>query len=192
MRRFFLATLSVLALSGDARAADLPMKSPHAQAAAMVDPVYNWSGFYVGLNAGGAWGRTETTSSPFGDNIGVTAAALAQAAGASASTGSGFIGGVKIGYNWQAANWVVGLEADVQGLNFKQTRTSLSFRQRRTVPKTSMRSSTVSSQHSEASGLRVGSFADLCHRWRGDHGFQLLSYPNMGLWRCLSNCCKWI
>ena len=124
MRRFFLATLSVLALSGDARAADLPMKSPHAQAAAMVDPVYNWSGFYVGLNAGGAWGRTETTSSPFGDNIGVTAAALAQAAGASASTGSGFIGGVQIGYNWQAANWVVGLEADVQGLNFKQTRTS--------------------------------------------------------------------
>jgi outer membrane immunogenic protein len=124
MKRILGGMVVAAALSCSAFAADLGART-YAKAPAMVDPAYNWTGFYVGLNAGGAWGRTETESSPFGGtDINATAAALAQTAGASTSTGSGFIGGAQIGYNWQAANWVVGLEADVQGLNFKQTRTS--------------------------------------------------------------------
>ena len=34
----------------------------------------------------------------------------------------GINGGVQAGYNWQAANWVFGLEADIQGGPRKTTR----------------------------------------------------------------------
>jgi outer membrane immunogenic protein len=91
-----------------AHAADLgPMvtKAPPA-------PVYyNWTGFYLGVNLGGSWGRQ--TADVFEDGVNVF----------SASTNpDGVIGGGQIGYNWQFAPWfgwgtgtVLGIEADIQG-----------------------------------------------------------------------------
>ncbi len=82
-------------------------------------PVSNWTGFYVGLNAGGTFG---------GDgNIYVTTGALSSNVDAAAlsATGSGtgdgnfggFIGGGEIGYDWQLAPTIVaGAEADIQGV----------------------------------------------------------------------------
>jgi outer membrane immunogenic protein len=56
--RLFLGTLSALVLSApfSAMAADLPVKAP------MLAPVaaYNWTGFYIGGNAGYSWGRATT------------------------------------------------------------------------------------------------------------------------------------
>ena len=58
MHRFaiaLLATAAIVGISVSASAADLPRKAP-----AYVPPAplpYNWTGFYVGLNAGGSWGR---------------------------------------------------------------------------------------------------------------------------------------
>lgn len=82
-------------------------------------PVSNWSGFYVGLNAGGAFGGDS--------NIHVAAGALSSNVDAAAlsATGSGtgdgnfggFIGGGEIGYNWRLAPTIVaGAEADIQGV----------------------------------------------------------------------------
>ena len=58
---------------------------------------YNWTGFYLGINGGGAWGDSDwngfaVSNNPSGGMIGVTA-----------------------GYNWQGAGspWVFGLEGDV-------------------------------------------------------------------------------
>ena len=84
-----------------ALAADLPTKAPIVLAA------FNWTGFYVGLNAGYSWG-SQTNS-------------LQTTAGAIVSGNSntdhlkGFIGGGQIGYNWQIDKWVLGVEADFQG-----------------------------------------------------------------------------
>jgi hypothetical protein len=48
----FLASVALFAacVSLPARAADLPVTAPPA-----LPPPYNWSGFYLGANLGGAW-----------------------------------------------------------------------------------------------------------------------------------------
>lgn len=96
MRRFLIALLATTALAANASiatAADMPVKA-YTQAPAYI-PMYNWSGAYVGLNAGGAWNRSS--------------------GGVGSSNMSGFIGGGQVGYNWQFGQVVLGLEADFQG-----------------------------------------------------------------------------
>lgn len=119
MRRFHYATLAAVAVfvfPSMAFAADLPVKAK---------PVafHNWTGFYIGANVGGAWGSNDTENSVISGANG-TASAIAQSAGQGTARGSGFTGGGQIGYNWQFARWVTGLEADFQALSLKQTRTS--------------------------------------------------------------------
>ena len=59
---------------------------------------YNWSGFYIGLNAGGAFGINTVTAS---------------AGGGSASVKEpGFLGGAQVGANYQTGPMVWGFEAD--------------------------------------------------------------------------------
>ncbi|GGH19009.1 membrane protein [Alsobacter metallidurans] len=68
-------------------------------------PVFTWTGFYIGLNAGGAFAKNQSTT--FVNTVtGVTT---------STSNGdtSGFIGGVQAGYNWQFGQIVAGVEADI-------------------------------------------------------------------------------
>jgi outer membrane immunogenic protein len=114
MKRFFLATLSVLALSGAARAADMALKSPHAQAAAMTATVSNWSGFYVGGNLGYGWGNGNTDFSFL-----PTPADFLLNNGSLGIRSTGVIGGAQFGYNWQIGSLVTGLEADIQGSGIK-------------------------------------------------------------------------
>ena len=60
-----LATAAIVGISVSASAADLPRKAP-----AYIPPAplpYNWTGFYVGLNAGGSWGRQTNLCINFGD-----------------------------------------------------------------------------------------------------------------------------
>jgi outer membrane immunogenic protein len=70
-------------------------------------PVANWSGFYLGANAGAATARNQTS---FYD----TAAAPVWNETYNLMP-NGYIAGVQGGYNWQSAAWVVGIEADIQG-----------------------------------------------------------------------------
>ena len=96
-----VAALLVMASSG-AFAADLPVKAPYMAPI----PIYNWNGFYIGGNLGGAWESGTLT-----DNF----------TGASFSnTRSGFIGGGQIGYNWQVApQWVLGVEWMFDGTDIR-------------------------------------------------------------------------
>jgi outer membrane immunogenic protein len=73
-------------------------------------PVANWAGFYLGGNFGGATARNRTTAT-----AGVTDAFNLSP--------DGFIGGGQIGYNWQASNWVFGIETDFQGSTQRDNRT---------------------------------------------------------------------
>ena len=90
-------------------AADLAPR-PYAKAPVVVDPGYNWSGFYAGLNIGYSWGRSSGTQS-FIDTVSGTVLN----SNAVKFDMDGVIGGGQIGYNWQRDKWVFGLEADIQG-----------------------------------------------------------------------------
>jgi outer membrane immunogenic protein len=72
-------------------------------------PVWNWTGFYVGGNLGYSWGRD---SGPMTLSDPVTGTLFSQSSNTALD---GIIGGAQIGYNWQPANWVYGLETDIQG-----------------------------------------------------------------------------
>jgi outer membrane immunogenic protein len=98
-----------------ALAADLPART-YTKAPVLVDPGYNWSGFYVGANIGYSWGRSSDTSNlTNGDGT-----VLFTSAGS--SNLDGVVGGGQAGYNWQTQNWVWGLEADIQGTGERGSR----------------------------------------------------------------------
>lgn len=113
MRRF-LAVVAVLGFASAASAADLPVKAPVYNAP---PPVWSWTGFYVGVNAGGSIGRDPSSFYQGPAGILVATHTLSPA---------GFIGGGQLGYNWQfAPNWVVGVEGDFQGASQKDSSSSL-------------------------------------------------------------------
>jgi outer membrane immunogenic protein len=68
-------------------------------------PLPSWTGFYIGGDLGGAWAHSSGTTI-FDDGDGGLFAAN------NSFNRSGFIGGVYAGYNWQVANWVLGIEGD--------------------------------------------------------------------------------
>jgi len=105
-------TAAAVALSvSAASAADLPVKAPPLLPA----PVWNWTGFYVGVH-GGLGGNEFEYPFNVGPILGVTAS------GSASAKSSGFFGGAQIGYNWQfAPAWVAGLEADFAGSNIEDT-----------------------------------------------------------------------
>jgi outer membrane immunogenic protein len=103
---------------GVASAADMPLKAPPPPPIA----VYNWTGFYVGLNAGGAWNDTRDNVYPTGcfiDPAVLCGGALTNNPLRSDSvrlSGSGFTGGGQVGYNWQSGKFVGGIEGDINYL----------------------------------------------------------------------------
>jgi len=101
-----IAAVAALAASSAAFAADLGRPAPPPP---IVMPIiYNWTGFYIGANLGGAWANGTLT-----DNL----------TGASFSgTHSGVIGGGTLGYNWQVSpNFVVGFEGTFDGTSIGNT-----------------------------------------------------------------------
>ena len=114
--KLLLSATAALLTTVSAFAADLPSKK--SANAAPVAATNNWTGFYAGLNAGGAWNHFETTDA----FVAVIANDLIVRSGVVASrystTKVGFTGGGQVGYNQQMQNVVVGVEAD---FNFLQT-----------------------------------------------------------------------
>lgn len=121
------ASIVVSALVGitAASAADLGPRT-YTKAPVVVDASYNWSGFYLGLNAGGEWSRSNaatatgiTAGGYFADSSTVAITAL----GAQRVNRSGFTGGLTAGYNWQASNVVFGIESDFNYFGVKGSAT---------------------------------------------------------------------
>ena len=105
MRKALLAAVGLVASGmAPALAADLPART-YTKAPVMAAPVYDWSGFYIGLNAGGASSHECWTIT----SVAGTALANSASEGCHSATG-GLVGG-QIGYRWQSANWVFGVEA---------------------------------------------------------------------------------
>jgi outer membrane immunogenic protein len=107
---FSAVAFSMLAGANLASAADLPLKAPPAPVA--VAPW--WTGFYVGLNGGYSWGRSETNVSWFNS---LTGAPIVPPPGSVSSATFDMKGGIfggQIGYNMQFNNFVAGVETDIQ------------------------------------------------------------------------------
>lgn len=124
--------LSVLSVSSAAAiAADLSLPprpyAPYAPAYYHSAVVYEWTGFYVGLSAGGGFGLggihnnvTSALCSVAFIGLGcdldqASSAAVAAVPGGFDTHPSGFIGGGQIGYNYQMGWFVWGVEADFSG-----------------------------------------------------------------------------
>jgi outer membrane immunogenic protein len=109
-----LLTSAILSfgLTNMASAADLPARAPtYSKAPAIVDAAYDWSGFYVGINGGGATSRFDWNADGFGEE------------GSHNATG-GTVGG-QVGYRWQMSSLVFGLEAQGNWSDFKGSNASL-------------------------------------------------------------------
>src|ERR1700739_4403312 len=112
MKKVLLAAAGRVALSvAPALAADLPART-YTKAPAVVAPIYNWGGFYIGLNGGGG-----SSHKCWDIN---TLPGVYVSEGCHDATG-GLAGG-QVGYRWQWTNWVFGLEAqgdwaDLRGSN---------------------------------------------------------------------------
>ena len=122
LRRILLASAGAMALSGAALAADLNAPPP-PPVYVPPPPMWTWTGFYVGLNAGGTWSNNNSVATATAnvanfldfDPLGVASAALATTSVPVKI--DGFIGGGQFGDNYQFANkWVGGFESDFQGL----------------------------------------------------------------------------
>jgi outer membrane immunogenic protein len=115
MKKLVIAASILAASSASAFAADLAAR-PYTKAPPVVAALYDWSGFYIGINGGGVWSHKCWDN----NNLGGIVVAPVVAEGCHDATG-GTVGG-QIGYRWQAASWVFGLEAqgnwaDLSGSN---------------------------------------------------------------------------
>jgi outer membrane immunogenic protein len=117
MRNALLAAIGLSAASVvPALAADLPART-YTKAPAMVAPIYNWGGFYIGLNGGGASSRDCWNMTSI---IGIAVPTTSEGC----HTATGGLAGGQVGYRWQATNWVFGVEAQGDWANLKGSNTS--------------------------------------------------------------------
>lgn len=118
MKKLLIAGIAAAAFCGaPAFGADMPVKGPPM--APVVAPAYNWTGFYIGGNAGGAWERQSNSLSinNTGGYFAGGAVAGVNASGTQNLNSSGFTGGGQIGYNFQSGNVVWGVELDFESLS---------------------------------------------------------------------------
>jgi outer membrane immunogenic protein len=113
LRRILLASAGAMALSGAALAADLPSRAP-PPVYLPPPPVFTWTGLYIGGQIGYKFGKDTGRIDEFDATTGTLDSTVPFS-----SSPSGVIGGGHIGYNSQIAQWVLGLEGDVDGTSFK-------------------------------------------------------------------------
>jgi outer membrane immunogenic protein len=130
MKKLLLSTVAFAGLTAGALAADLPSRRA-APAPYVAVPVFTWTGFYVGVNAGYGFDVGQTTQGPYtiGGGVGVSPAG-ALPAGSVVTPGTqggrdGFVGGGQIGYNYQIGSFVVGVEADIQYADLVSNRSAV-------------------------------------------------------------------
>jgi outer membrane immunogenic protein len=98
------AALTLLAASYSAQAAEIPR--PVYKGVRSVVAYYNWTGFYVGINGGYMWGKTEFTG------VG---------GGTFSTSPNGWLVGGTVGFNYQVGSWVVGFEGDYNWVDLDGT-----------------------------------------------------------------------
>jgi outer membrane immunogenic protein len=115
MRKFWFALgLVTLGMAAPASAADMAARPYRAPPPVAIPVLYDWTGFYIGLNGG--WGQSHNCWDF------LTPAGAVVRDGCTDASGGVF--GGQVGYRWQAANWVFGLEAQGDWADLSRTRVS--------------------------------------------------------------------
>ncbi|HEY2186011.1 MAG TPA: outer membrane protein [Xanthobacteraceae bacterium] len=109
MRTLLFAVALLLAISGAALGADRAVRPLPARIPADTSIYMGWTGFYVGVNAGGGIANDRSNFS--------SAGVLPFASVNDYLTGA--IGGGQAGFNWQYGVTVLGAEADIQAAGLK-------------------------------------------------------------------------
>src|SRR5215210_2169183 len=145
MKKILLSSVALFGLTAGALAADLPRRTVVAPAPVpyVAVPVFTWTGFYLGVNAGYGFDTRDRNDDTFGfNNFGSglsvqTNAGLAPVVPLSGFNTSGFggfdnrreregfTGGGQVGYNFQFTpgnGFVFGVEADIQYTDFGHRR----------------------------------------------------------------------
>lgn len=121
--------------AGSAFAADIAARPIGPPPPAFPPPLPAWTGFYIGLNAGGNWldnndinvVSTGTFNAP-GRNPSIMNVGAAGATTNLSGTNNGsFVGGGQIGYNWRFGWGMAGIEADFQGVSGRSNFTGTTF-----------------------------------------------------------------
>jgi outer membrane immunogenic protein len=99
--------VGVLVTAQSAGAADLSVAPLYKAPPAEVSQVYNWTGFYLGVNGGGGWGHSYWSGNATGIPL-----------------SGGLVGGTA-GYNYQMGKAVLGVEGDVDWADLSGTRSTL-------------------------------------------------------------------
>jgi outer membrane immunogenic protein len=119
MKKLVVAFSALIISAVSASAADMAVKAPVYKAPPV--EVDSWTGFYIGLNGGGIWGRDHLTSAPAdaGTTTFFNACTVAGACPFDYGRGTGTSGefGGQLGYNWQVQSAVFGIETDIQWTN---------------------------------------------------------------------------
>jgi outer membrane immunogenic protein len=128
MKKILVGSALAAAMLSATSALAADMAPRYTKAPAAVAIVYDWTGFYIGGNAGYSWGRASTD----GTLSGTQSVSVFRTAGPTLLAGfpvvttlatapligranvNGFVGGGQAGYNWQRERWLFGLEGDLQ------------------------------------------------------------------------------
>lgn len=86
--------------------------SAFAATSAMASP-YNWTGFYVGIHAGGATGDIDLTN-----KVEATGYIDLDTGDKISFSPDGVLGGAQFGYNIDFSGWILGVEGSFAGLDF--------------------------------------------------------------------------
>jgi outer membrane immunogenic protein len=126
MKKYLLSSVALTTVfGGSAMAADMPLKAPPLPTCYAC----NWTGFYIGVNAGGSIGHDgsqDTISlNPAGSPNGlggVPPGVLNPISNATYnSSPAGPMGGFQAGFNWQTGHAVLGVEVDWDAVNQRNT-----------------------------------------------------------------------
>ena len=118
MKTRILGLLAATALTtaglSAASAADLPVRA--APPVIAVAPIFTWTGFYVGGNLGAGW-RDSNDDPVILTGPGIPGGLAGGTLIFGNNNDATFTGGGQIGYNYQIGSWVIGAEADIQGID---------------------------------------------------------------------------
>src|SRR3954464_1522389 len=118
MKKFLLGTVGLVALGVAPPASAVDLAAPQYPKAPppMIAAAYDWSGFYIGANGG--WGTSRNRW-----DILDSGCVLPEGS----HDADGAVAGGQIGYRWQAASWVFGLEAQYDWSDMRGSRISNQF-----------------------------------------------------------------
>ena len=115
MKSLWIGAAAAIAILGPgaAGAADIAAR-PYTKAPMMAEPIFSWTGYYLGVNAGYGWSESNDISTTGQATANVNNVLGGARPGTVRVRQDGFVGGGQIGYNYQfAPSWVFGVEADI-------------------------------------------------------------------------------